>query len=181
MIVVAGELVGRGIPTLSFKQPWLYACVHLGKVLDNRRRRDERMPMICYHRGTLLMHASKSETADYYNSACAWMVEHVALNLNLKNRDKLPRGGVCAVTRVIAHVDPQHRAWKKTSENPSVFERAYELETDPVLQWQMDGSWGIVLSETKEIPFVPWKGRQGVFEVLSPEVLTSLHNMGWKL
>lgn len=54
---------------LSFTQPWLAAILSLGKRIENRSRRDGRMPSMCRYRGPLLLHASSKMTTDDYLAA----------------------------------------------------------------------------------------------------------------
>ncbi|MGB1016082.1 MAG: hypothetical protein ACPG4T_18250, partial [Nannocystaceae bacterium] len=49
--------------------------VHAGKCIENRSRKDGRLPDICSHRGPLLLHAAKGMPQKSYIRAAKFMVE----------------------------------------------------------------------------------------------------------
>ena len=92
-------------------------------------------------RGRLLVHAGQTMARSYYDEVC----EQLAL-LNLRPPsmpayEDLPRGGLVGWTHI---TDCRRR-------HPS--------------PWKQDCSHGFVLYDSSPIPFVPYKGRLGFFNV----------------
>src|SRR4051812_9699309 len=100
---------------LAFLQPWAHAVLYLGKVIDNRSRKDGKMPPLCKYRGPLLIHASAGETNRYYRMSASWIEENigVAMPPQISTRPSpggvVPmwrRGGIVGRCNVIGHVEP---------------------------------------------------------------------------
>jgi hypothetical protein len=181
---------------LSFINPWLWAITNLGKDLDNRRRKDGRMPHVCHHRGPLLLHASKgvgprvhhdahgANHADdawsesYYDWAYHWMAERGLCWTRDMDRGRrtlpavsaLDRGGIAARAVVVGHVTPEQKVWADAAQTQPVLKGEPNF---PDLRWHMEGSYGLVLRKVEELLFVPWKGALGLFEVPESVVLES--------
>lgn len=67
--------------TISVRQPWAYALLHLGKAVENRtstnpRTKEPCMPPMCRYRGPVLLHASSGCTGPEYQEAYGWMVDN---------------------------------------------------------------------------------------------------------
>jgi hypothetical protein len=154
---------------ISIRTPWSWWTLH-GKRLENRDRSDGRMPDICRHRGPLLLHASKwwkaDDVADDFELALANYRaaggDRSALPRVSLNDLRAATGGIYAVTTAIAHLDPRRRCWldaEGREEDP-------EIAADPgVRSWHFAGSWGLVFDEVRAVPFSPWAGALGLFEV----------------
>ena len=88
-------------------------------------------------RGPLLIHASKTFDHDGYE----WLVENEhLLTAEVPPKDEIPRGGIVGKAMAIDCVD----------DHPSPF---------------FFGPWGIVLKESKPVPFIPYRGQLGLFDV----------------
>ena len=96
---------------LSLSRPWPWTILHCGKRIENRSRKDGRMPYMCKHRGPLLLHAAKS----WDKGAAAWLMDR-GLVVNMGDRDNRyhPPGIIVARCVVIGHIDPT----EKTGANP---------------------------------------------------------------
>ena len=86
---------------ISLSRPWPHTILHLGKRIENRKRRDGRMPPHCRHRGPLLLHAAKS----WDKSAIAWMIERKLSGGLPALQSEHVGGGIGGLCRAIAHID----------------------------------------------------------------------------
>lgn len=124
------------MPCLSIRQPWAWLIVQGFKDIENR-------DWATQFRGRLLVHAGQTMTRPYY---CQVRHELQAAGLC---PDELPDfealremcGGIVGITSVIDC--RQH--------HPS--------------PWKQEGSYGFVLRESQPLPFHPWLGRLGFFNV----------------
>lgn len=158
---------------LAFKQPWAWCVLHAGKILDNRQRKDGKMPPECRHRGPLLIHASAQVSAHYWRDARSWALEHAGVEVPTEDprgvNTALPPvhfGGIVGRCVVVAHVDPEGRVWE--TESDRVVQAVHYDALLPAVdlrRWHMDGSYGLWLTEIEVLPFTPWKGCLGIFEV----------------
>ena len=92
-------------------------------------------------RGELLVHAGQTLTRPFYDTTVAELSAAGLCPPDLPAFEDLPRGGLVGWTNVVACVQ----------EHPS--------------PWKLEGSRGFVLRDSRPIPFVPWKGRLGFFNV----------------
>lgn len=92
-------------------------------------------------RGLLLVHAGQTMARSYYDATVDELQAAGLCPFNLPVYEALERGGLVGWTQVVGCV----------SQHPS--------------PWKQDGSFGFVLRESRPIPFVPWKGRLGFFNV----------------
>lgn len=131
---------------LSIRQPWASLILKAGKDIENR----------CWPtnvRGRILIHAAKGMTRDEHDDALAFGI--AAIRADPKNAgatkvvtlrdlgfafDELERGGIVGSVEIVDCV--------RDSKSP----------------WFM-GEFGFVLRDPQPMPFVPWKGRLGFFEV----------------
>lgn len=151
---------------LSFRQPWAHAVLHLGKRIENRQWSG------CAYRGPILIHASKGTGTreDFYGEVeglasiigeAAWLrfrdehldIAHRRGMTNWLPRASLLRGGIVGRARIDGvilgpadmaaydanHVESQRRWWA--------------------------GGFALVLADVEPLPFVPWKGELGFFDV----------------
>lgn len=175
---------------LAFLQPWAWAVLHAGKRIDNRRRKDGRMPAVCKHRGPLLIHASAGNgprvwhesgggvegrerwSEPYFDWSVKWMFDrHLARvwSGGTTNTDPTTgvvppacgyeqehvRGGIVgrAVIDGVIHGDEDFAAY--------VAGVIGGAEQRP---WWF-GDFALVLRDVEPLPFVPWPGSLGLFEV----------------
>lgn len=120
---------------LSIRQPWAWLIIHGGKDIENR----------IWHtkfRGRFLVHAAQGMTRKGYAEAYQFFLESGAGQppFDFPSFEDLQRGGIIGSVELVDSVD--------TSDSP----------------WYM-GQKGFVLRDPKPLPFVPYKGRLGFFEV----------------
>jgi hypothetical protein len=167
--------------TLSLWQPWLFAVLYLGKRLENRSRKDGKMPMVCHHRGPLLLHASKGfgglenfqsavgtianvagpasigkmETAGWITVDRAGFSYLVPTPSRCRPGPKLPLGGIVGRCNVVGtmHPDGMQRG------------RGDRVADPGDMRWHFPGSYALILADVEPLPFTPYKGAQGLFEV----------------
>lgn len=123
---------------LSIRQPWAWAILRAGKDIENRDWPTK-------VRGRVLIHASKGMTQDEWADGfetirSAGREDPRELYLNFPSFYAIERGGIVGEVEIVDCVDE--------SESPWFF-----------------GRYGFVLRNPKPLPFVPYKGRLGFFEV----------------
>jgi hypothetical protein len=123
---------------ISIRQPWAWMILHAGKDIENR-------DWLTRYRGTVLIHASKGMTRDEYADAVetARMARRVlgcAPGLRLEPFHVLDRGGIVGQVDIVDCV--------QSSTSPWFF-----------------GAYGFVLKNAKPLPFRPFKGALGFFDV----------------
>jgi len=131
---------------LSIRQPWASLILKAGKDIENREWPTK-------YRGRILVHAAKGMTRAEHEDAIAFAVE--AIRADPRNADAtkkvtlrelgfafddLPRGGIVGSVEIVDCV--------RTSDSP----------------WFV-GSYGFVLRDPQPLPFTPWKGQLGFFDV----------------
>lgn len=124
--------------TLSIRQPWAWAIITLGKDIENR-------DWSTGYRGPLLIHASKGMTRDEYEDFLhtAHMVSRsrpFPSGTTLPPMKELQRGGIVGRVDMVDCVS--------ASDSPWFF-----------------GHYGFVLKNATPLPFVPYKGQLGFFDV----------------
>lgn len=131
---------------LSIRQPWASLILKAGKCIENRNWPTK-------VRGRVLVHAAKGMTRDEHEDAIAFAVEAIKTdprNAEATRRttlrdlgfafEDLPRGGIIGSVEIVDCV--------RASESP----------------WFV-GEFGFVLRDPKPMPFTPWRGRLGFFDV----------------
>ena len=148
---------------LSIRQPWAWAILHAGKRIENRDWR------ACHYRGPFLIHASKGCTELEYASAAIWMHEqHLATPIDwrldrqhpdtpkIQALSTLSRGGIVGICTLVDVILPGGvYASRCYPQDP-----AHRTESP----WYT-GSLGLVLDNVRPLPFVPFKGNLGLFDV----------------
>jgi len=131
------------IPALSIRQPWAWLIVNGHKDIENR---DWRTPF----RGRFLVHASKTITRKGYDECRAQCEEFLPFTTryNWPAFEDLQLGGIVGEATLIDCVQ----------DHPSPFKQPE--------------SWGFVLANSKPLPFTPYKGRLGFFNV-PPEAVNT--------
>lgn len=120
---------------LSIRQPWAHLIIHHGKNIENRTWHTK-------FRGRFLVHASKGMTKAEYIAAIDVLV-HVASADILKRlpmMEDLQRGGIVGSVELVDSLD--------SSPSP----------------WYM-GQKALVLQNPQELPFTPYRGQLGFYEV----------------
>ena len=164
---------------ISIRQPWAWAILNAGKRIENRSRVDGRMPAMCSHRGPLLIHVSKSLTLVEYGSAGLFMAGRDIATFqgsqtkgpSVPEPGALPRGGIVGACNVVdaVHTTLGGHRWHARDDRTcllcggSVDERAPRCtKPDP---WAVLNSFGLILDDVRPLPFTPFKGALGLFEV----------------
>lgn len=130
---------------LSIRQPWASLILKAGKNIENRDWPTK-------YRGRILIHAAKGMTRAEHEDAIAFAV--AAIKRDTRNfgapvrtlRDlgfafeDLQRGGIVGSVEIVACV------------------------TDSTSPWFV-GRYGFMLRDPRPLPFVPWRGQLGFFDV----------------
>jgi len=129
---------------LSIRQPWASLILKAGKDIENR----------CWStrfRGRMLIHAAKGMTRAEHEDAIAFAVGAIrarpkadAKTTTLRELgfafDDLQRGGIVGSVEIVDCVSGSDSPW-------------------------FMGEFGFVLRDPKPLPFLPWKGQLGFFDV----------------
>ena len=131
---------------LSIRQPWASLILKAGKNIENRDWPTK-------YRGRILVHAAKGMTRAEHEDAIAFAVEaikadprNVGAERKVTLRDlgfafeDLPRGGIFGSVEIVACM------------------------TDSSSPWFV-GRYGFMLREPQPLPFVPYRGQLGFFDV----------------
>lgn len=132
---------------LSIKQPWATLILQGGKDIENRS-------WMSRQRGTVLIHASKAMTIDEYEHAISFAAPMLRKTHEIDseqfgatfNYEAQQRGGIVGMFDIVDCV--------KSSSSP----------------WYM-GDVGFVLVNPRPLPFTPYKGALGFFNVPDDVVL----------
>lgn len=144
---------------LSIRQPWAWlitrpdvvgAAARAALVEQDLIKTVENRDWPTNYRGQMLLHAGKTCTVADYDAALLFVEAFVspALALQVPDLAELPRGGVVGMTHLVDCV----------RSHPSRF-----FTGDPDLP---EGGYGFVLQGSIAVPFLPWKGRLGFFDVV---------------
>ena len=123
---------------ISIRQPWCWAILHAGKDIENR-------DWPTRYRGPVLIHASKGMTRDEYEdclASCHYVSETHPFpsGLAMPAFEELQRGGIVGQAEIVGCVEDSDSPW-------------------------FLGRYGFVLRNVKPLPFRPFKGALGFFDV----------------
>jgi hypothetical protein len=124
---------------LSIRQPWASLILLAGKNVENRS-------WPTYTRGPILIHAAQGMTKKEYEEAMGFahqIAPHRISNLlfaGLLQASNLQRGGIIGSVNLADCVYQSDSPW-------------------------FQGPYGFVLQDPKPLPFIPFKGRLGFFDV----------------
>jgi len=124
------------IPALSIRQPWAWLILNAGKDIENRDWHTN-------FRGRVLIHSSKTCTKREYEEAMYFMTDrHIlqGIGMNIPSITGMDRGGIVGSAEIVDCVTASDYPW-------------------------FVGQYGFVLRNPKPLPFTPWKGRLGFFNV----------------
>ncbi|EPS1221628.1 ASCH domain-containing protein [Burkholderia cenocepacia] len=121
---------------LSIRQPWAWLAANGHKDIENRTWPTS-------YRGPLLIHASKGMTRAEYETAMRFAIVAGATYEELQRFDDSVRGGIVGVVDLFDCVPPSRRS------SP----------------WHIEGSYGFALRNARPLPFIPYTGRLGIFDV----------------
>jgi hypothetical protein len=137
---------------LSGRQPWWWAILHAGKRIENRVWNTR-------YRGPILLHAAKGCTADEWEDAFGWMLRTFGPSAdfvqNMPDRGAMQRGGIVGRAHIIDVIHPDGV--------PPGFWPAGTVTVD--MRWHMKGQYGFVLAGVESLPFTPWPGARGLFDI----------------
>jgi hypothetical protein len=128
---------------LSIRQPWAWMIIHADKDVENRDWPTK-------VRGRILIHAAKTVTIVDWNSAWDFSYGTDAprkANEAGLTRQNIERGGIIGSVEVYACV------------------------TQSSSRWFM-GRYGFLLRDPMPLPFTPWRGQLGFFDVPLQELPT---------
>lgn len=131
---------------LSIRQPWASLIMKAGKDIENR----------CWPtkvRGRVLVHAAKGMTRTEHEDAIDFAVRAIRAT---------PRGGVTTRTVTLRELGFDFDMLERGGIIGSV--EIVDCVTDSDSPWFM-GEHGFVLRDPRPIPFTPWKGQLGFFDV----------------
>lgn len=120
---------------LSIRQPWAWLIAHADEYEDPKRI--ENRDWATKYRGSLLIHASKTFDRSGYESVLDVRPD---LESVMPPAGAMERGGVVGRVEVIDCVDRSTSLWFR-------------------------GCFGLVLRHARPMPFVPYRGRLGLFEI----------------
>lgn len=120
---------------LSIRQPWAWLIVNGYKDIENRT-------WFTRMRGEILVHASAGMTRAEYEDVedTLTLSQFSAKRIILPSREELQRGGIVGRTTIAGCVNQSDSPW-------------------------FFGPQGFVLRDSKLVPFVPFKGALGFFDV----------------
>lgn len=124
---------------ISIRQPWAWLIIHGGKDIENRDWKTN-------YRGRILVHAAKGMTRDEWSDAWAFAAgsgaspKAVEAGITLHS---IERGGIIGSVEIV------------------------DCVTESNSRWFM-GSYGFVMRDPRPLPFMPYRGALGFFNV--PEV-----------
>jgi hypothetical protein len=126
---------------LSIRQPWAWLIAHGFKDIENRDWKTN-------FRGELFIHASKTMTVADYDAAVMFVDLFIGPELvqKIPAMSDLQRGGLVGIVEVVDCVQRSSSPWFTGS-------------------GEDDGAFGFVLEDAQALPFMPWKGRLGFFNV----------------
>lgn len=136
---------------LSIRQPWAWAILNAGKRIENRVRWQG-----CSYRGPILLHAAKGCTRNEFGEA-SYTIESAcgAISRTTPRYEDLERGGIVGRARIdgVIHTAADFASY---AANVPGGQAQYA--------WWM-GGFALVLADVQPLPFTPWGGMLGLFEV----------------
>jgi hypothetical protein len=131
---------------LSIRQPWAKLILKAGKSIENR-------DWPAKFRGRILVHAAKGMTRAEHEDAIAFAVEAIRAD---------PRNAGATSTRTLRELGFAFDDLERGGIVGSV--EIVDCVTDSVSPWFV-GRYGFVLRDPQPLPFVPWRGQLGFFDV----------------
>jgi hypothetical protein len=136
--------------TLSIRQPWCWLITRpdlktpaerFAAVDADVMKRVENRDWATAWRGEFLIHSGVGLVQRDYRELQAYLLDEFGIRVpDFTDTEQVPRGGICGITTLIDCVQ----------DYPSRF---------------FMGPHGLVLQDSKPLPFVPWKGQLGWFDV----------------
>lgn len=153
---------------LSIRQPWAWAILHGGKRLENRDWAG------CAYRGPILIHAAKSvgTRAEFHDAAEGVLevlgdigpmleFEKLIVTDGRWKPGTLHRGGIVGRAEIVDVILDGGHSTSRVYPSGRAARRLHELGDSP---WYT-GGFALVLADVEPLPFVPWNGELGLFDV----------------
>jgi hypothetical protein len=153
------------VKAITIRQPWVWAILHAGKRIENRA-------WDTGHRGPLLIHAAvfgrsnaeQHEVREHFDTMMEmWhevgsppLPDKITMRMLLEQRGGIV--GQCWLSDVIL---PGGYDVGRVYPGTGAARRRHQLRDDP---WYT-GGYGFVLKDVDPLPFVPCKGRLGLWDV----------------
>lgn len=148
---------------LSVRQPWAHAIVHLGKRVENRDWAG------CAYRGPVLIHASKTLVVRDFDADVVAVIHATDADppatlaiwssrrglARWRPAQTLPLGGIVGRSRILGTIRDGR------PDCPSARSPWYA------------GGFALVLDNVEPLPFIPWRGSHGFFDV--PDEIVAKH------
>lgn len=130
---------------LSIRQPWAWLILNGGKDIENRTWATK-------FRGRFLIHASAGMTVDEWEDGVFFAIKARSGRgyppANLPGPKQIQRGGIVGSVELVDCVTATDSPW-------------------------FVGAYGFVLRDPQPLPFTPWKGRLGFFDVPAEALATA--------
>lgn len=138
---------------LSIKQPWAHCILHEGKTVENRSWSTK-------YRGPILLHAGKRP-----DNGCRRIIE---AQHGIIIPEDLPAGGIVGIANLVDVIQLDPRPGSNLNRRERQLLAA---------GWAEPGQYHWILQNIGELPFHPWKGQLGLFEIHPPLSMTTASYM----
>jgi hypothetical protein len=122
---------------ISIRQPWAWLILNAGKDIENRKWRT-------WQRGRVLVHASSGLTRREYNAAVESLfplfLDDCIDHIDFPAFEAIERGGIVGSVEIVDCVSRSPSPW-------------------------FEGPFGFQLAKPEQLPFTPYKGALGFFDV----------------
>ena len=134
---------------ISIRQPWAWLVLYAGKSVENRN-------WTTSFRGEFLIHSSKGMTRDEYEDGVDSAAMELGLSFETMERmvpdfESLVRGGIIGRARLVDVVPP------------CAFPGSQRCTCGRA--WHIGVQNGFVLEDVHPLPFIPYRGALGLFDV----------------
>lgn len=180
---------------ISIRQPWAWAILNAGKRVENRDWRG------CSYRGPVLLHAAKTMVLRDFDEAVEDILDAAKLDddaisslaftrnietIRWRPAPGLHLGGIVGRARIVDVYDQRNAAGHRMKLGVCVGCGYREPSTEELLAgadaglfdcphadpWASRGCIGLVLADVEPMPFIPYPGALGFFDV--PDRLVGL-------
>lgn len=175
---------GAAVKALSLTQPWAQVILHHGKRIENRVKWRG-----CSYRGPILLHAAQGvgNILDFDDTVEALLCPPLSIHEDLiedviavratylddlvwRPHPKLPRGGIVGRARIDGVIHSER--------DMAVYEANVPGGAGQRKWWF--GGFALVLADVEPLPFVPWKGALGLFEVPNEKLRDAARCADWE-
>lgn len=160
---------------ITIRQPWAWAIMHAGKRIENRSRKDGRVPPMCLHRGELWIHAACHNTGVYWDRAVSWMRTRGLVSHNVQpyeplyGTDRAPWGAIVGRVDVVEYISPGLCARMSREQEDAILARQLiDRGISGVdLRWWDGNSYGLVFVNAQRLvdPIPYRRGQQQLWTI----------------